>query len=737
MLVEDVVDWPASLWLVIDDYHHIGDSRESSSFIEGIVSSSSINVLITSRRRPYWITARKILYGDVFELGQSALSMTSDEAREVLADWPHDQATGLIALADGWPAVIGMAALGSSSPNLTEDLPDTLYSFFADEVMHALSPGAQEALQLISAAPYFDRSMAKELLGERYNRVLTEILSLHIIDEPYGQILLHPLARSFMERRCQTSQGDQANRVAKLADIYRRKGDWDSLFELVRRDELAAGLSVQILDSLLAAGRISTIEAWLEHARKTGRVDVIHGVAQAEVELRQGRHLSAQTLANRVIRVEGDTHPLAYRALMVAAAAAHIAGDERESLGLFRRARLTASSREDERAARWGELMCLVELESPEARAALADLSDGVGTDDPNELVREAGRRLGLELRFGAIESLRVAREREQLLAHVFDPIARCSFRSVLATALCLTAEYEAGLEVAEMMLEDARMYRLDFVRPYASFIASMAYAGMRRFSQSRHLLAEGAAQGAAMHNAHAMMYGYALEVRLLLHEGRPEDACQLGLPAQFGDLRGLEGEILGWRALALACAGMRGARETIDAGSGLTSAVEAHLSIRCAEAVIALKSGDRSAGQRVGDVAELVWASGGADVLVAAYRACPDLLATLLARSETKVEMHRLLVRAHDWDLIQRVNGVDLTHDDPLHRLTPREREIHDLVCQGLSNKQIATLFVISEATVKAHTHRIHEKLGTHSRTALVLRAARRSQATSATDST
>ncbi len=44
--------------------------------------------------------------------------------------------------------------------------------------------------------------------------------------------------------------------------------------------------------------------------------------------------------------------------------------------------------------------------------------------------------------------------------------------------------------------------------------------------------------------------------------------------------------------------------------------------------------------------------------------------------------------------------------------RFTAREREVFDLVKQGLSSKQIAELLVISENTVKTHRGRISHKL-------------------------
>lgn len=48
---------------------------------------------------------------------------------------------------------------------------------------------------------------------------------------------------------------------------------------------------------------------------------------------------------------------------------------------------------------------------------------------------------------------------------------------------------------------------------------------------------------------------------------------------------------------------------------------------------------------------------------------------------------------------------------------LTPREREILQLISQGLSNQQIAAQLVIEVGTVKNHVHNILEKLNVSSR--------------------
>jgi DNA-binding NarL/FixJ family response regulator len=57
---------------------------------------------------------------------------------------------------------------------------------------------------------------------------------------------------------------------------------------------------------------------------------------------------------------------------------------------------------------------------------------------------------------------------------------------------------------------------------------------------------------------------------------------------------------------------------------------------------------------------------------------------------------------------------------------LTPRELEVLQLLAEGLSNKEIARRLDLSEHTVKAHVDAILGKLGAHSRTEAVTRAAR-----------
>ena len=81
---------------------------------------------------------------------------------------------------------------------------------------------------------------------------------------------------------------------------------------------------------------------------------------------------------------------------------------------------------------------------------------------------------------------------------------------------------------------------------------------------------------------------------------------------------------------------------------------------------------------------------------------------------------------RSIDQELLERALDLSMSGGahDPLAKLAPRERQISELVAQGMRNREIAERLSMSEGTVKVYLHGIYQKVGVENRTALALLA-------------
>ncbi len=733
MLAEDLACWPDDAWIVVDDYHHVCSSPVAELFVETLVQRAPVRLLISTRQRPSWVSTRSVLYGDVLEVGQSALAMQEDEVGQVLAGARDDMSPGLLALAGGWPAVIGLASLTSSPVDTDVEMPEELYEFFAEEVYRSLEPSVRHGLGILAVAPLLDRELAAHLLGDELGiRVCHQALGCGIAEERAGCFELHPLAVSFLEGRGSRPSIEEIDRaVSLLLGQYRQRREWDAAFELIEShwsiDEFHSLLS-DSADELLNRGRLATLETWVERAEMRGVSTAQLLMTRSEVELRHGRHVSAQSFAESGLEAVGGEDPMAHRLLLLAARSAHAGSREGRALALYRQAEERARTDSEVRQALLGQLMCASALELDAAHGLLKALElDSDAGGEPLEIVRLADKRLGLGFRFGFIRDLADARLAAQLVPRVADPFARCSFRCALANALNLSSYYAEAMVHAQAVADEARDLRIDLALPYGHTMMAAALAGQRAYSEAHDQLDQAAIALQRCNDVFGQQSVYASRVRILLQEGRVPEACAIEPPDVTAALPSMRGEVLGSRGLVLASIGRtQEAHGCASAARECTTGIEAVLLAQAIDVVSGINQRLSTALDAAEHFLERAFEAGGVDIVVTAYRANPDLLAQLLSSSRTRERAMYLLARAGDQDIATALVGVNEHALDPRENLSRREREVYDLVCQGLSNAGIAQRLFISEATVKAHMHHMFDKLGVRSRTALALNAAR-----------
>jgi len=114
-------------------------------------------------------------------------------------------------------------------------------------------------------------------------------------------------------------------------------------------------------------------------------------------------------------------------------------------------------------------------------------------------------------------------------------------------------------------------------------------------------------------------------------------------------------------------------------------------------------------------DITEFVKAGGSGFIMKDASQ--EDYIATIKAVADGKKVLPPILTKSLFTQIVEyALEGDKKIFDDAL-RLTQREREVIDLISEGLSNKEIAQRLHIATYTVKSHVHNILEKLTLSSR--------------------
>lgn len=721
--LEPAGDFP----LVIDDYHLLESSPTATKLVQVLAESESCRLLVSTRTRPRWASARGRIYGETFEIRRDALALNEDEVADLLEGLgPGSQSRAdLVRLAQGWPAVIGLAAAaGTPGAPLEKAVPQTLYDFLAEETFNNADLGTQQVLLELALMPSTKRDAVSEKLGEGVHSTLMRAARTGLLDFMDDGIEIHPLARSFLLEKIRNLPSARAV-VSGAVEEAMQQGAWDEAYSLIEAFQLPQmdRLITSSFRSLLANGRIETLERFTRYAASTHEaspalIDLVH----AEIAMRDGFVDRAQVLAVSAADRLPLEHPLRARANMLGGSAALQRFDLNASYRLNTSAMDCSRDALDRRDAAWGQCLALIYAEdedSTEAVQRLRELSDG----SPEDRVRIATVELLLKRLGGTLRDVDAHTGMRDVVDAVRDPRGRTSFGNICAYTLALRSEYVAADEVISSALADAQKHRLTFALPHLLWTKALIDLGLRRLARADANLRRVESVALETRSTHLQMNARSLRARVLLTQHRPEEALEVtSIEWDEAPTAAMHGEYVATRSLVLAVAQRGNEALKLEAQvRDATSVAEVKALLATAKAVANLGNEGAEHWARCALTNALeseVW-----DAFICGVRAAPRLLEILAKSPIHRRHLIAALRRSRDESLMHVVGLAEERHYRRARGLTKREREVADLVRQGLTNREIAKTLFISEATAKVHVRHILAKLGARSRAEAVAR--------------
>jgi DNA-binding CsgD family transcriptional regulator/tetratricopeptide (TPR) repeat protein len=715
--------WPHKAWLVIDDYHVLEEGDAPHAFISELLAEAPLQILVTSRLRPAWITARRLVYGEAFEVGQNLLAMTHEEAEAVLSSRPRREISGLLALAEGWPAVIALASFAETISPPDVILPDSLYRFLADEIVEGVEPSIRGGLGKLATAPVITAEIARLLLAEDATKVVQRGVDLGLlVPEGVDRFEMHPLLRDFFERRVWHRSRSSIQRVFRLlAEYHLSRREWDEALTVIERlDEvyhLPHFLDMAQAD-LLRHGRLETIRRSIELARARSIDAPEIDLLEAEVAFRYGQHEKALRLALSAVNKRAHAPGCDSHAWYLAGQCASFLDDTAAAVEYYEQAERTAQTDGELRDALWGQFTASLTARVNEAPVVLERL-EAVIDGSAETTLRLACAKASTAVKMGAsiLEALDTF-ERARPDASEAEPLTQSSFYHSYAYLLLLNAQYEEALAMASRELEFLEAHRLAFARPHALHLYAAACAGLRRFAKATKALDPVRATRGEAADTYVAMNVAALEVRILLALGDTAGATAIGhLQWPHVPSPSVLGELQASLALAAASAGDSAtATELCRTASGLARSIEIRVLTESVGVIVADLTRAPDLDRLAKGLLATVQETGNIDGFIWAYRAYPRLLA-ISAEGQTPEALKQIIVRGRDSALVGRVSPTLRYRLRGGGALTPRERDVLELLTRGASNRHIAEALYISEGTVKAHVRNVLAKLGARSR--------------------
>ena len=399
ILAEDLADWPSGGIIAIDDYHHLAQSDAAESFIDWLlVLRPSLRLLTATRRRPSWASARRILAGDILELDKRVLAMTDTEVAEVLGPAQAGRIDALVEKAEGWPAVIGLAALSNPVSEHGTDLAitDDLFRYFAEELLRTMTLDERKLLLVVSVPMSITTDQARKLAGDETVPLLEQLRARGLLTESAdGSFRFHPLVRDFLLKEFRATDGPKMGEISEqLRRRARSERRWEDAFDaslMLGNHAVSAEIASEAAPDLIRTGRIETLERWLSVCvdESTDSADAM--LIRATLAFHAGRFASARSMALDAHRMADGKRGA--RPLNLAGYSAQALSQFTEALDFHLQATELAATREARGEALSGAVVAALELESPDA-VELAHEFDRVAEPSTENRIRSLTRRV-------------------------------------------------------------------------------------------------------------------------------------------------------------------------------------------------------------------------------------------------------------------------------------------------------------------------------------------------------
>jgi len=732
LLAVDFAKWPKSAWLVIDDYHQIVPSEACERFVEALVELSPVRLLVTTRGRPSWASARRLVYGEIAEIDQSSLRMTDEECTSVLQAADVATQEDFLRAVDGWPALIGIASLlGGLALGEEGKIGPALFEFLQEEILKGTSAETYALLVALAQLPTADDALIEHCFGKgNVSSQLSDLVDAGLVTSSQGERHLHPLFREVLQSQ-DIGRSEHGGLIERALLYYESASEWQNALTLATARGLrrrAAEIVGAAAPGLLREGRLETLDSWIAEVGHWAFVDRQLILARAEMLLRRGRPLEARLLVTEILQAD-ENDPAASNVWRILGQASHLLSEYERGLECYERAETLASSDDERRAAAWGLVICGAPLHSPEIHNYYARF-ETLSSQTPDDLLRLAAGRVAIADMQGSFSGLwEHLLARIPLLEMATDPLAISTFTRCLCYVSLSQGDFATSHSFANKLISFCRDVGLTFPVTYVLAYRAMAEIGLRQFSSARRTLSELEEAAPALGDPHLVFDVERIKVRLALATGGAAEWISEGASpsrpsapvdawADYAAICALAHACVGDPTVAAALAkearGLCGYPSVVGACVVATSVAE----LRLAEPARDMDESISAAIIECGRIGSL-------EPVVVAYRAEPRILRE--AKRDPKALAILLRLLDHSRDRKRGIaaglyaNSTDAgSKDRPI--LTPREEEVMHLLAQGRSTQEIAASLVIARSTAKVHVNHILRKLDASSRLQAVL---------------